>query len=125
MICGWTSLSTAKPTASATGARNQSWSVCLGKERRAYARDKIQQAREFWEAHKMKIGKDYRLEFLKLPKEDIFDFLDVLHSDNVHEWRQSLWESRNREAEMGKEIKKLEEELLLYKEMVLKTDKKT
>lgn len=49
--------------------------------------DKVEQAREFYEQHKMKIGRLFREEFLKLSKEDIYDYLDNIYQDKIHEWR--------------------------------------
>ncbi len=42
--------------------------------------------RAFHEEHKHKIGSEYRLEVLKMSKEDIYDYLDCKHSDNCFEW---------------------------------------
>ena len=69
-------------------------------------KDIITRAREFHETHKMKIGRDYRLEFLKLSKEDIYDFLETKYGDYIHVWRQKLQESEYREKQMKGEAVK-------------------
>jgi len=61
----------------------------------------------FYEEHKMKTGKEYRLEVLKMSKEDIYDYLDWKHGDNIHEWRKSLWESENKVKRLQKELSEL------------------
>jgi hypothetical protein len=61
----------------------------------------------FYEQHKMKIGKDYRLEVLKMSKEDIYDYLDWRHGDNVHEWRQALSLSESKVKRLQKELSDL------------------
>jgi len=58
----------------------------------------------FYEEHKMKIGKDYRLEVLKMSKEDIYDYLDWKHQDNVHEWRKALSASEYKVRQLQKII---------------------
>jgi hypothetical protein len=58
----------------------------------------------FYEEHKMKIGKDYRLEVLKMSKEDIYDYLDWKHQDNVHEWRKALFASEYKVKQLEKKI---------------------
>lgn len=65
--------------------------------------DIITRARKFHEEHKMKIGRDYRLEFLKLSKEDIYDFLETKYGDYIHVWRTKLQESEYREMELQKQ----------------------
>ncbi len=65
-------------------------------------RDVINEARMFHEEHKMKIGRDYRLEFLKLSKEDIYDFLETKYGDYIHVWRQKLHESEIKEKQLQK-----------------------
>jgi hypothetical protein len=58
----------------------------------------------FYEEHKMKTGKDYRLEILKMSKEDIYDYLDWRHQDIVHGWRQALFASENKVASLEKKL---------------------
>lgn len=70
--------------------------------------DKIQRAREFYEAHKMKKGSDFRLEYLKLSKEDIYDFMDELMSDRIHEWRQELHRSKDKATRLESKIESLQ-----------------
>lgn len=70
--------------------------------------DKIRQAEEFHETHKMKIGRDYRLEFLNLSKEDIYDFLEVKYSNYIHGWRQKLWESERQVEALKHKIENLQ-----------------
>jgi hypothetical protein len=72
--------------------------------------DKIEEARAFYEAHKKKIGRDFRLEFLKLSKEDIYDYLDNIDSDKIHGWREKLWETENREKRLISQFDKLKAE---------------
>lgn len=69
--------------------------------------DKIQQARAFHETHKMKIERDYRLEFLKLSKEDIYDFLETKYGDYIHVWRQKLSEAEDSVKILKEEIARL------------------
>jgi len=85
---------------------------------------------KFYEEHKMKIGKEYRLEVLKMSKEDIYDYLDHKHQDNVHHWRTSLMESdskyqkRMREIhkEYNIEIEKLRDSLKEARKFITETD---
>jgi hypothetical protein len=82
--------------------------------------DKIEEARAFHETHKMKIGRDYRLEFLKLSKEDIYDFLENIYGDYIHGWRQNLGESQNTEKRLTSKINELKEAM---QEFVDRVDK--
>ncbi len=56
--------------------------------------------RAFYEEHKNKIGSEYRLEILKMSKEDIYDYLDFKHSDNCFEWLR-------RTAKLDSQVKSL------------------
>src|SRR3990167_3704570 len=70
-------------------------------------KDVTKEAQNFHETHKMKIGRDYRLEFLKLCKEDIYDFLETKYEDCIHEWRIKLQESEHREERLKNLLKEL------------------
>lgn len=69
-----------------------------------------QQVNAFYEEHKMKKGKDYRLEVLKFSKEDIYDYLDYRHSDNIHGWRTLLQEEQIKNKRLTEEIEKLKQD---------------
>lgn len=67
------------------------------------------QARAFYEEHKHKIGKDFRLEVLKMSKEDVFDFMDEHGQDLIHGWRQRLHEEIIKVKNLEINIKRLED----------------
>ena len=73
--------------------------------------DKIRQAEEIHETHKMKSGRDYRLEFLKLSNEDIYDFLEVKYGNYIHEWKKKLWESERQVEVLKHKIENLQSEM--------------
>ena len=82
------------------------------KEDLSYARFSLpDEAKAFDEKHKGKIGKDYRLEMLKLSKEDIYDFLDNLHQDNAFEWMKALGASRRAETFYIEKLDKIQKTL--------------
>jgi hypothetical protein len=56
------------------------------------------------------------LEFLKLSKEDIYDFLETKYGDYIHVWRQKLWESENRERELQKKKEDMHLNMQYYME---------
>lgn len=41
-------------------------------------------ALEFNKEHESKTGSERRLEFLKLSPEEMFDYLDFIHQENIH-----------------------------------------
>lgn len=69
--------------------------------------DTTERARAFYEAHKNKIGKDYRLEVLKLSKEDMYDFLDVISCDNVWGWKGIIHKKETQLSEAQARVEKL------------------
>ncbi len=50
----------------------------------------IKRGRVFYEKNKMLTGYEFRMEMLKLPKEDIFDFQDVIMEDKIAGWWKAL-----------------------------------
>lgn len=70
-----------------------------------------QQIRAFIEEHKHKSGKDYRLEVLKMSKEDIYDFLDAKHSDNCYAWLQSAHKDADKIKYLSDKNESLQKEL--------------
>lgn len=65
----------------------------------------------FREEHKMKTGHDYRLEVLKMSKENIHDFLCHKYQDYIHGWRILVQESEAKTRNLENKIKQLESEL--------------
>ena len=82
--------------------------------------DIVQQAQTFYELHKMKKGKDFRLEFLKLDKELMYDYLDNINQDRIHEWRAALQTEKLKTKRLEEKIEQLESELDEYKEKSIK-----
>jgi hypothetical protein len=64
----------------------------------------FQQARQFYEDNKHLTGKLIREKFLTLPPEQMYDYLDVLHGDMIHEWRQSLFASENENKRLTEKL---------------------
>lgn len=69
------------------------------------------QAEAFYAEHCMKKGKDYRLEVLKMSKEDVYDYLDERHQDTVHGWRVSLQDSNIRNARLEAVVAELKQQI--------------
>lgn len=65
----------------------------------------------FRKEHGNKKEKDFRLEVLKMSKEDIYDFWDNKHSDDVHGWRLLLQESNNKVRYLEESLQKLNIEI--------------
>ncbi len=62
------------------------------------------QINAFYEEHKMKPGKEYKEEILKMSKEDMYEYLDWKHQDCIHGWRQALFASQDKVALLEKKI---------------------
>lgn len=63
----------------------------------------------FYEEHKMKPGKEYREEILKMSKEDMYDYLDWKHQDCIHGWRTALFKAENEVAQLKRSSVRLAE----------------
>ena len=68
-------------------------------------------ASEFYEEHKMKPGKDFRLEVLKMSKEDMYDYLELRHGDNVFGWMKKLRETEDSNTRLRDKLESLQNEL--------------
>lgn len=66
---------------------------------------------EFYEEHKMKPGKDFRLEVLKMSKEDVYDYLELKHGENVYGWMQKFWKSERSNEILRDKLEALQNEL--------------
>ncbi len=67
--------------------------------------------RAFYEEHKNKTGSEYRLEILKMSKEDIYDYLDFMHSENCFEWLKKSNDSDIKIKTLTKKVSDLQKEL--------------
>lgn len=53
-------------------------------------------AHAFYEKHKMKKGKEYKqVVIASFNKEDMFDYLDIIHQDKIHGWRTLVQDAIN------------------------------
>lgn len=71
----------------------------------------IKKFRAIHALHTNKLGRDYRLEILKLSKEEIYDFLEVKYEDYIEGWAMLLQDSKNECNALKRKITRLEEQL--------------
>lgn len=71
----------------------------------------------FYEEHKNKVGKDYRLAVLKMDKEDIYDYLDYYHSENCFKWLQKSHQDSDKINRLTEKNEALQEELYELKKI--------
>lgn len=65
----------------------------------------------FYEEHKQKTGKEYRLAVLKMDKEDIYDYLDYYHSENCFKWLQKSHQDSDKVNRLTEKNEALQKEL--------------
>ena len=65
----------------------------------------------FYEEHKQKTGKEYRLAVLKMDKEDIYDYLDYYHSENCFNWLQKSHQDSDKINRLTEKNESLQKEL--------------
>lgn len=71
----------------------------------------FEKARQFYDNHKHLSGKDFRTELLKLSKEEIFDYSQVISDDIIAGWSSALHKSDVRAKSLQSKVEELEAEL--------------